>query len=62
MQDNPVVQSLFEQIEIPLEDVNLQQEKVKNGENKPVDIRRHAEEWVADHQDLFDSWLSVALN
>ncbi|WP_205127603.1 MULTISPECIES: glycine betaine/L-proline ABC transporter substrate-binding protein ProX [Okeania] len=60
LQDNPVAKSLFEQIEIPLEDVNFQQEKVKNGENKPVDIRRHAEEWVASHQGLFDSWLEVA--
>ncbi len=58
---NPVAQNLFEQIEIPLDDVNLQQEKVKNGENKPIDIRRHAQEWVASHQGLFDSWLEVAI-
>ena len=49
-----------EQIEIPIEDVNIQQEKVKNGENKNIDIRHHAEEWIANHQELFDGWLEVA--
>ena len=37
------------------------QEKVKNGENKPGDIRRHTEEWIVNHQGLFDSWLEVAI-
>lgn len=57
---NPVAKRFFEQIEIPIEDVNIQQEKVKNGENKNVDIRHHAEEWIANHQELFDGWLEVA--
>ncbi|WP_305778143.1 glycine betaine ABC transporter substrate-binding protein, partial [Hydrocoleum sp. CS-953] len=61
VETNPIAQRFFEQIEIPLDDVNLQQEKVKNGENKPIDIRHHAEEWVASHQGLFDSWLKVAI-
>ena len=60
LEANPVAKRLFEQIEIPIEDVNIQQEKVKNGENKTVDIRHHAEEWIANHQELFDSWLEVA--
>ncbi|MCH2050583.1 MAG: glycine betaine/L-proline ABC transporter substrate-binding protein ProX [Trichodesmium sp. ALOHA_ZT_67] len=57
---NPVAKRLFEQIEIPLEDVSIEQEKVKNGENKPIDIRHHAEEWIVNHQGLFDSWLEIA--
>jgi len=60
LEANPVAERLFEQIEIPLEDVNIQQQKVKNGENKPIDIRRHSEEWVTSHKELFDSWLEVA--
>lgn len=62
LQDNPVAKSLFEQISIPIKDVNLEQEKVKNGENKPSDIRRHAEEWIESNQKLFDNWLEKALN
>ena len=61
LQANPIAKSLFEQIEIPIEDVNIQQEKVKNGENKPIDIRRHAEEWIANNQELFKSWLELAI-
>ena len=60
LQANSVAKRLFEQIKIPIEDVNVQQEKVKNGENKPADIRRHAEEWIKNNQALFDSWLEVA--
>ena len=60
LEANPVAKRLFEQIEIPIEDVNIQQERVKNGENKPIDIRHHAEEWISNHQGLFDSWLEAA--
>ncbi|MEB3343174.1 glycine betaine/L-proline ABC transporter substrate-binding protein ProX [Okeania sp.] len=60
LQDNPVAERLFEQIEIPIKDINIEQEKVKNGENKPVDIRHHAKEWIASHQQLFDNWLEIA--
>ncbi len=60
LQANPVAKNLFEQIEIPIEDINVQQEKMKNGQNKPKDIRRHAEEWVESNQALFDSWLEAA--
>ncbi len=62
LQANPVAKVLFEEISIPISDVNEQQEKVQNGENKPADIRRHAEEWIANNQALFDSWLEVAIN
>ncbi|MEB3343172.1 glycine betaine/L-proline ABC transporter substrate-binding protein ProX [Okeania sp.] len=58
LETNPVAKSFLEQVEVPIEDVNIQQEKVQNGENKPEDIRRHAEEWVSNNQALFDSWVN----
>lgn len=46
---NLVVKCLFEQIEIFLEDVSIEQEKVKNGENKFIDICYYVEEWIVNY-------------
>ena len=57
---NPAAKRLLELISIPIEDVNTQQKLVQNGENRPQDIRRHAEEWVQKNQQQFDSWVEAA--
>lgn len=57
---NPVAKRWFELVKIPLEDVNTESLRIKDGENKPDDIRRHAEEWVEKNQELFDSWIEEA--
>ncbi|MGK7900550.1 MAG: glycine betaine/L-proline ABC transporter substrate-binding protein ProX [Hormoscilla sp.] len=57
---NPTVRRFFEQVEIPLADVSAQNLRMYNGEDTPADIRRHAEEWVADNQELFDRWVAEA--
>lgn len=59
---NPAAKRLFEQIQIPVEDINKQNQQFKEGENKPEDIRRHAQEWVKSHQELFDGWVEEARN
>ncbi len=58
--ENPMIQTFFELVEIPIHDINAQQKRVQQGENKPQDIRRHAQEWVQDHQQLFQDWLEAA--
>ena len=60
LQDHPVAQTLFELVEIPISDINVEQKMVQNGENKPQDIYRHAEEWVQNHHQLFESWIKKA--
>ena len=32
----------------------------KEGENKPEDILRHAQEWVKNNQEKYDNWLEIA--
>lgn len=54
---NPIAKRWFELVQIPVEDINKESLRIKNGENKPKDIRRHAEEWVINNQELFDSWI-----
>ncbi|MEO0648469.1 MAG: glycine betaine/L-proline ABC transporter substrate-binding protein ProX [Cyanobacteria bacterium J06650_10] len=50
----------FEVVTVPNEAVSLQNQKMREGENTPAQIRRHAEEWVIDNQSLFDSWVKAA--
>ncbi|MDJ0510188.1 MAG: glycine betaine/L-proline ABC transporter substrate-binding protein ProX [Crocosphaera sp.] len=59
---NPAAKSLFELINIPIEDVNAQQQLVQEGESRPEEIRRHAQQWVENNQELFDSWVEEARN
>ena len=60
LNDNPAAKKLFELIEIPIGDVNAQNFLQHNGEDKPEDIRRHAEAWIAENQATFDSWVAEA--
>jgi glycine betaine/proline transport system substrate-binding protein len=32
------------------------------GQNKPDDIKRHAQEWIRSHQAQFEDWLSEGRN
>ncbi len=57
---NPVAKRWFELVQIPAEDINVESLYIKEGEDSPEDIRRHAKEWVENHQELFDSWLEEA--
>ncbi len=58
--DHPIVKRWFELVQIPAEDMNQESLRIKEGENKPEDIRRHAQEWVDNNQELFNSWIEKA--
>ena len=57
---NPVARRWFELVRIPIEDMNAESLRIKNGENTPEDIRRNAKKWVQKNQELFDKWLEEA--
>ncbi|MEO1635058.1 MAG: glycine betaine/L-proline ABC transporter substrate-binding protein ProX [Cyanobacteria bacterium J06631_9] len=57
---NPTARNFFEVVSIPNEDISLQNQKMRNGENTPAQIRAHAEEWIAQNQEIFDGWISAA--
>ena len=59
---NSLAKRWFELVQIPAEDINTESLRIQKGENKPEDIRRHAQEWVEQNQELFDSWLKQASN
>ncbi|NET01939.1 MAG: glycine betaine/L-proline ABC transporter substrate-binding protein ProX [Sphaerospermopsis sp. SIO1G1] len=60
LNENPAAKRLFEQIKIPVDDINKQNELFKKGENNVADIRRHAQEWIQNNQAEFDGWVEEA--
>ncbi|MDJ1175601.1 glycine betaine/L-proline ABC transporter substrate-binding protein ProX [Roseofilum capinflatum] len=58
---NPAAEKLFELVEIPLDDINAQNMLIQEGEDQPEDIERHVNQWIADNQELFDSWVEQAM-
>ncbi|MCL2934657.1 MAG: glycine betaine/L-proline ABC transporter substrate-binding protein ProX [Trichodesmium sp. MAG_R03] len=60
LESNPVAKRWFELVEIPVADMNAESLRIKEGENKPEDILRHAQEWVKNNQKKYDNWLEIA--
>ena len=57
---NPIASKFMELVTIPTEDVSAQNKLMQAGEDSPEAIRRHAQEWVNNHQETFDQWLTQA--
>ncbi|MGD1703631.1 glycine betaine/L-proline ABC transporter substrate-binding protein ProX [Dapis sp. BLCC M229] len=60
LEANPVAKRWFELVEISVADMNAESLRIKEGEDKPEDILRHAQEWVKNHQQKYDRWLETA--
>ncbi len=60
IETNPTARRFFELVQIPIEDVSLQNQKMRDGENTPDDIRNHAQAWIDENRTLFDSWIAAA--
>ncbi len=58
--DNPTAKRLFELVKISADDINAQNQLLTEGENSIADIRRHAQQWIKNNQDLFDGWVEDA--
>lgn len=57
---NPAAAKLFEVMHLPVGDINAQNLRMKDGENKPADIERHVNAWIKAHQKTFDGWIEQA--
>ena len=57
---NPVAARLFETMQLPVGDINAQNLRMRNGEDKPADIARHVDGWIKAHQKTFDAWIETA--
>ncbi len=57
---NPSAERLFQEVEIPLQDIANQNQLMLDGEDSEEDIQRHAEEWIVENQEQINSWLQEA--
>ena len=57
----PIAAALFEVVELDVAAIAEQNARYNAGENSEEDIRRHADEWIAENQALVDEWLAFAL-
>ena len=59
---NPAALKFFSLTHISAEDESAQNLKMQQGENKPADIRRHAQEWISAHQQEYNEWINASRN
>ncbi|MCX7645513.1 MAG: glycine betaine/L-proline ABC transporter substrate-binding protein ProX [Rhodobacteraceae bacterium] len=60
LEANPAARALFETAKIDINDISAEALRIKNGEDKPEDLQRHADEWIAAHRAEYDAWLAAA--
>jgi len=60
LDENPAARKFFELAKVPINDVSAENGLIRAGEKTEADIKRHAREWIADHQQEFDSWIEAA--
>ncbi len=58
---NPAAAKLFELMRLPVADINAENLRMNEGENKAADISRHTDGWIKAHQKTFDGWVQQAL-
>ena len=57
---NPAAAKLFEVAKIDINDISAENKLIADGEDKSEDIDKHVEDWIAAHQDLYNTWLAEA--
>lgn len=60
LEKNPPAKKFLELFNIDLSDLNEEYAKVMEGEKSQRDINRHADEWIANNQEVWNSWLEQA--
>ncbi|KIY41735.1 glycine/betaine ABC transporter substrate-binding protein [Pseudomonas sp. 10-1B] len=59
---NPAAGKFFELVNIDVNDINAQNNRMFKGEDSPSDIDRHVDLWIRKHQQIYDAWLTAARN
>jgi len=60
VEKNPAAGKLFEVMTLSVGDINAQNLRMRDGENKPADIQRHVDAWIKANQKTFDGWIAEA--
>lgn len=62
VEENPAAVKFLESWQMALEDRVKQNDLMRAGENRDRDLKRHADQWIADNRVEFDQWIAAALN
>ncbi|MCZ2721946.1 glycine betaine/L-proline ABC transporter substrate-binding protein ProX [Marinomonas sp. 15G1-11] len=57
-EENPVATKFLSLVQISAADESAQNLRMQDGEKSMKDIKRHAQEWIHEHQTTFDSWIA----
>jgi glycine betaine/proline transport system substrate-binding protein len=57
---NPAAAKLLSVMQLSVGDINAQNLRMRDGENKAADIARHTDGWIKAHQKTFDGWIAQA--
>lgn len=57
---NPAAAKLFAIMQLPIADINAENNMMRDGQGSSSDIDRHADSWIKAHQKTFDSWIEQA--
>ena len=60
LDENPAVAKFLEVARIPIAAIYEQNAKMEAGEDSKHDLQRHAEQWIEQNRELFDSWIDQA--
>lgn len=60
LSENLAAAKLFELMGLSLADVNKQNNLLNEGEDSQDDIERHVDDWIANNQSTWDSWIEQA--
>jgi glycine betaine/proline transport system substrate-binding protein len=58
---NPAAAKLFSAMQLSSNDISAQNLRMRDGEDKPKDIARHADAWIRSNQEKFDGWIAEAM-
>ncbi|MCO7568206.1 glycine betaine/L-proline ABC transporter substrate-binding protein ProX [Pseudomonas guariconensis] len=57
---NPAAGKFFQLVNIDVNDINAQNNRLFSGEKTPADIERHVALWIKSHQKTYNDWLAAA--
>ncbi|MFO7750853.1 MAG: glycine betaine/L-proline ABC transporter substrate-binding protein ProX [Desulfobacteraceae bacterium] len=60
LKENPAAEKLFQVMFVPIQEIFAQNNKMFEGENKQRDIEGHVDEFIAKHQNKWNTWLKAA--
>ncbi|MFA5664139.1 glycine betaine/L-proline ABC transporter substrate-binding protein ProX [Castellaniella sp.] len=61
IEKNPAAKTFFEEVAIPIADINAQNQAMEDGAKSPADVEKHVKGWIKAHEKEFDQWVNDAL-